>query len=154
MNYRLIFAVEILAFLFLSFMAASVEGPSGGLFGRSTVYGISADMWLFIFSIPAFLLLPIIVGRFDSKLVGTLVCGAFVGGILQDFFWFVINPNFGLVKFNSAYATWLSWLKIGAFEVPYFYVAYAILAVTSWFVFVKNSRKIDAYFKGKILNKK
>jgi len=147
MNYKLIFAIEIIAFIFLSFMAAAVEGPSGGLFGRKTVYGISGDMWLFVFAIPSFLLIPLVVKGFESKLFGVLLCGLFVGGILQDFFWFVVNPNFGVGNFNSSSATWLAWLKAGSFEIPYFYVICAFLAAVSWFVFIRNSKMIDRYFQ-------
>src|SRR3989304_6539971 len=99
MNYKLIFSIEIFAFLLLSFMAVAVEGPSGGIFGRNLSYGISGDIWLSL-SIVLFILIPIVVRGFKSKLIGTLLVGAFVGLILEDFFWFIINPNFGLNKFS------------------------------------------------------
>jgi len=147
MNYKLIFTVEILAFLLVSFMAVAVEGQSGGLFGRNKVYGLSGDVYLFLFVIPLLLLIPVIVRGFDSLLIGTLATGAFVGGILQDFFWFVINPNFGIYKFNSKYATWLAWSDFKFFEIPTFYVIYAILAAIMWFVFIKNSKNVDSFYR-------
>jgi len=49
LNYKLIFFVEILAFVSMSFWAAAIEGPVGGLFGRKSinVFGIelSGDFW-------------------------------------------------------------------------------------------------------------
>jgi hypothetical protein len=134
-------------------MAVAVEGPSGGLFGRNKVYGLSGDVYLFLFVIPLFLLISLIVRGFDSLLIGTLTAGAFVGGILQDFFWFVINPNFGIWKFNSEYATWLTWSNFGFFEIPTFYAIYGILAVVMWFAFIKNSKRVDSFYKHTIKKK-
>jgi len=147
LNYKLIFFVEVLAFISISFWAAAMEGPTGGLFGKRgiDVFGVklSADFWIFCVMAPLFLLLPLLVGGFESKLFGTLAAGAFIGGMLEDFFWFVVNPYYGVAKFNSTYATWLSWIKIGAFEIPNFYPLNIAAAVVVWFVFVKNSAKVD-----------
>jgi len=146
MNYKLIFSIEIFAFLLLSFMAVAVEGPSGGIFGRNLSYGISGDIWLSL-SIVLFILIPIVVRGFKSKLIGTLLVGAFVGLILEDFFWFIINPNFGLNKFSPEFATWLTWYDFGYFKIPTFYLLYAVIAFIVWLVFIKNSRKIDKWYR-------
>lgn len=150
MNYKLIFVLEILAFASISFMAVAVEGPAGGLFGRSKVYGLSADIYLFLFVVPLFLLIPLIIRRFDSLLIGTLGVGAFVGGIIQDFVWFIINPNFGIQKFNSQFATWLAWSDFGFVSVPTFYIVYAFVSMVLWSVFIKNSKKVDGFCRRKV----
>jgi hypothetical protein len=147
MNYKLIFLLEILAFISLSFMAVAMEGPEGGLFGKNTIYGLSADFWIFTVAIPLFLLLPIIACGFESKLFGTLAAGYFVGITLEDFFWFIVNPNFGIMKFNSKCATWLQWIRIGFFEVPIFYVSNLLIAILIWFIFIENGNKIDSIIK-------
>ena len=147
MNYKLCFFVELLAFLPISCMAVAMEGSMGGLFGRNTFYGLSADIWLFGFSIPLFLILIMIVKGFNSELFGTLLCGDFIGMMLEDFFWFVINPSFGLGKFNSTYATWLLWLKTDYFEIPFLYIICTAIAVISWFIFIKNSKAIDSFLR-------
>ena len=152
-NYKLIFSVEILAFLSISAWAVAMEGPTGGIFGRQgfNVFGInlSADFWIFFVMVPLFLLLPLIAKGFKSKLFGILAAGAFIGTMLEDFFWFVINPHFGLSKFNSTYATWLSWIRVGALELPYFYPLAIFAAAVIWFVFIKNSEKVDKFLMQK-----
>ena len=64
MNYKLVFSLEILAFITITFMAVAIEGPQGGLFGRKTFYGLSADAWLFVFTVPLFLLVIFLVHDF------------------------------------------------------------------------------------------
>lgn len=147
MNYKLIFFVEILAFISISFMAVAMEGPEGGIFGKNTIYGLSADFWIFAVMIPLFLLIPIIAHGFESKFFGTLAIGYFVGSTLEDFFWFVVNPNFGITKFNSKYATWLPWIKIGHFEIPSFYISNLFLAILIWFIFIKNANRTNSILK-------
>ena len=148
MNYRLIFLVEILAFISMSFMAVAMEGPTGGLFGKNMIYGISADLWIFSVMVPLFLLIPLIVQGFkDSKLFGTLLVGYLIGTILEDFFWFIINPNFGILKFNSNYATWIVWVNLGLFEIPRFYIINLFFTFFVWFVFIKNERKVNSFVK-------
>ena len=145
MNYKLVFSIEIFAFLLISFMAVAIEGKAGGLFGRNVAYGVSADAWLLL-AIALFISIPITIKGFDSKLIGTLLVGAFVGGILEDFFWFVINPYFGLNRFNPEYATWLSWSDLG-FKIPTFYLVYSVLTAVAWFLFIKNSSKVNHWYK-------
>lgn len=147
MRNAIIFFVEILAFISISFMAVAMEGSQGGLFFRNTIYGLSADFWIFVIMIPLFLSIPIIVHGFESKFFGVLVIGYFVGIILEDFFWFAINPSFGIAKFNSKYATWLRWFDFGFFELPDSYIYNLFLAIISWFIFVRNSKRVEKCYK-------
>jgi hypothetical protein len=133
-------------------MAVAMEGSQGGLFGKNTIYGLSADFWIFTITIPLFLLIAIIVHGFESKFFGVLLIGYFIGTILEDFFWFVVNPSFGVTKFNSEYATWLKWSDFGFFELPTSYIYNFLLALVCWFVFVRNSKRIDKYYKLLIKN--
>lgn len=151
-NYKLVFVLEILGFIFISLMAVAVEQKSGGLFGRNTAYQVSGDMWLGI-AIFIFLLIPLSVAEFDSKLVGTLFSGVFVGGILEDFFWFLLNPNFGVQKFSPQFATWLKWTDLIFLKIPTFYLIYAVVAAFFWFVFVKNSKIVNSLYFRKIKKK-
>ncbi len=132
-----IFVMELLAFTFIAFYTAAVEGAEGGHFGRKKLFGLSADMWRFLVVVPLFLSIPLIVGNFDLRLVGTILAGAFIGGILQDFVWFVVNHHFSIRDFNPEKVMWMKWFRLGRFAVPQFYITYAALAVLAWFVFFK-----------------
>jgi len=147
MNYKLIFIIEILAFISISFWAAAMEGPIGGVFGIRTLFGLNADFYIFMVMVPLFLLIPIII-KPEIKLFGVLTTGYLVGIILEDFFWFVLNPYYGIQKFNSNYAVWLlHWVKIGNIEIPLFYIRYLLGAFLVWFIFVYNSEKINKIIK-------
>lgn len=51
---------------------------------------------------------------------------AFLGVIFEDFFWFILNPHFGLKKFTREYAHWhKEWLG----RVPYLYIKMIALTV-------------------------
>lgn len=143
----IIFIVEILAITSFSFWAVAIEGAKGGELDKLFYNGMSANFLIFCLTLPLFLALPIIAKWFDSKLIGTLLTGVFVGGILEDFTWFVINPAFGIQKFNSTYATWLRWVNLGFFELPDLYIISLFLALLSWFVFIKNSKRIEKFYK-------
>lgn len=130
-----------------SFWAVAIEGPIGGKLDKYNYNGISANFLILYVTMPLFILFPLIAKEFDSKLVGTLMTGALIGGITQDFVWFVVNPAFGILKFNSSTATWLSWFNFGAFELPDFYVYDLVLAFLSWFVFIKNSQRVEKIYK-------
>ena len=143
-----IFLVEILAIVSFSLWAVAIEGPTGGGLDHYIYGGLSANFLIFYVTMPLFLLLPVLASRaFDSKLIGTVISGAMVGGVLQDFSWFLINPNFGVQKFTSVHATWLSWVNLGFFELPTFYVICIVVAVLSWFVFIRNSQKVERVYK-------
>ena len=146
MNYKVIFIIEILAFLSISFWAAAIEGPVGGIFRIKTLFGLSADFYIFILTIPLFLLIALLI-KPEVKLLGTLATGYLIGIFLEDFFWFLVNPFYGIQRFNSQNAFWLMhWINIGI-EIPLFYVRYILGAFLVWFIFVYNSEKVSKIIK-------
>jgi len=146
MNYKLVFLLEILAFISISFWAAAMEGPVGGIFGIRTLFSFNADFYIFNLTIPLFLLMVLVI-KPQIKLFGTLAVGYLIGTVLEDFFWFVINPFYGIQKFNSQNAFWLlNWINIGV-EIPLFYLRYLLGAFFVWFIFVYNSEKVSKIIK-------
>jgi len=143
--------VEILAITSFSFWAVAIEGSNVGKLDTYNYNGISANFLILYVTMPLFLLVAVIAKGFDSKFIGTLIIGALIGGILQDFTWFVINPAFGIQNFNSKItwtgAAWIKWINFGVFEVPNFYVYDLILILPVWFVFIKNYRAVDGFYK-------
>ena len=147
-NYALIFFVEILAFISISFWAAAMEGSTGGIFGQREIYGYSADYYIFLLTIPLFLLIPIVI-KPEVKLFGTLLGGYLIGIALEDFFWFVVNPYYGIQKFNSHYAFWLTpWINLGFVEFPSFYIKYVLAGILVLAILVYKSERIT-----RLLNK-
>jgi len=146
MNYKLVFLIEILAFISISFWAVAMEGSVGGIFGIRTLFSFNADFYIFNLTIPLFLLMILVI-KPQIKLFGTLAVGYLIGTVLEDFFWFVINPFYGIQKFNSQNAFWLlNWINIGV-EIPLFYLRYLLGALFVWFIFVYNSEKVSKIIK-------
>ncbi len=77
--------------------------------------------------------LPIIIYGFDKKIFGILVSAFSLGFTLEDFVYFIVNPYFGLKKFNSKIAKWYPWIKIGKIELPVSYIIGIGIAVLSWY---------------------
>jgi hypothetical protein len=146
-NYALIIFIEILAFISISFWAAAMEGPIGGIFGQKEIYGFNADFYIFFMTVPLFLLIPIII-KPEIKLFGTLLGGYLIGIALEDFFWFVINPYYGVQKFNSHYAFWiLHWVRIGNIEFPFFYMRYVLGGILALVIIAYKSERITRILK-------
>jgi len=146
MNYKLIFLLEILAFISISFWAAAMEGETGGIFGIKTLFELSADFYIFNLTIPLFLLMVLLI-KPEVKLFGVLATGYFLGIVLEDFFWFLINPYYGIQNFNSKNAFWiLNWINVG-FEIPLFYIRYLLGAFLTWFIFVYKAKYIEKIIK-------
>lgn len=147
MKYELIFLIELLAFISISFWAAAMEGPVGGIFGQKEIYGFNADFYIFFMTVPLFLLLPLII-KPEVKLFGTLLGGYLIGIALEDFFWFVINPYYGVQKFNSHYAFWiLDWVRIGNIEFPFFYMRYILGGILALLIIAYKSERITRILK-------
>lgn len=88
--------------------------------------------WLFFVMYPLLLSIPLAITGFSWKLFGILASAYFSGLIIEDFFWFIVNPVFSFKHFNSKYVKWYPWLKFGKFEVPLGYALGAILSLLFW----------------------
>lgn len=95
--------------------------------------------WLFIVAYPIMLSVPLVID-FSWKLFAVLSSSYLVGLVLEDFMWFALNPYFSLRKFNSKEVKWYAWLKIGKFEIPFFYPIYIILAILIYLTFLLLTR--------------
>lgn len=136
----IIFAVIWAAMAAMSFWAVYVEGDkpwNKGKLGwnlkisdRITIPAF--EFYIFAVMCPLFLSLPLIVNGWDSKLFGILVSAYFSGMILEDYLWFVVNPVVSIKQFNSKWANYYPWLKIGPFEIPLGYVLGLLISFASW----------------------
>lgn len=95
--------------------------------------------WLWIVAYPLMLSIALFVD-FSWKLAAVLLSSYFFGLVFEDFMWFVFNPYFRLKNFNSKEVKWYPWLKIGKFEIPFFYPIYLIISILIYFVFLIITR--------------
>ncbi|MBS3145754.1 hypothetical protein J4414_03055 [Candidatus Woesearchaeota archaeon] len=136
MNFVFAFFYTIFIFIAIAFWEAYMEGPNGWAskqYGWSLNLGIrkltAYHFWSWIIMIPLFLLLPLVVFGFDKSIFWFLVGSYFIGTVVEDFTWFVVNPKFPLKNFNSDKVKWHKWIKIGKFEIPDFYIPYLIIGI-------------------------
>jgi hypothetical protein len=141
MNELLIFIWIYAAMIATSFWEAYVEGKNpwdqGKLgwkirIGNYTVL-TAYHFFLFYVTFPLLLTLPFIVSGFNMHLLGIIISAYVSGLILEDFFWFVVNPTFHIKNWNSQNVTWYPWLKLGKFQIPTMYIVSLLIAIASWY---------------------
>ena len=95
--------------------------------------------WLWGVAYPLLIAIPLAI-NFSWHLLAVLASSYLIGLVFEDFMWFALNPYFSLKKFNSKNVKWYAWLKIGKFEIPFFYPIYIILAILITLVFMILTR--------------
>ncbi len=135
----LIFIWIILAFATCSFWEAYSEGENVGASKQCGwvikigKYQIKAyHFWLWYISVPMFLILPLFI-NFSKELLGTILACFFIGSVIQDFFWYVINPKFSFKDFNARKVTAWPWFL----GLPYFYWLDFVGAFLSWWFLIR-----------------
>ena len=95
------------------------------LLGESPLTGY--HLWLFI-TIITLLQFAFFIGlKWSISLELQIVALFFLAIVLEDFFWFVFNPYYGIKKFNKINAHWhIHWVGI----LPMLYLKYFVLIVT------------------------
>ncbi len=90
--------------------------------------------YLLCVMLPLLLTLPLVVGGWDTKLFGVLVSAFFVGMVVEDFFWYVVNPVVKFREFFSEFSDYYPWIRInGRKIVPVGYVINILIAIASWY---------------------
>ena len=74
-------------------------------------------MGFFFLHFPYFVGLPFSF-QFELQLMAVFIWGV----VVEDFYWFLLNPAFGLKRFNPQVVTWHEWIWI----FPRFYWTYLI----------------------------
>ena len=141
MNVALIFIWVILTFIIMAFLEKTIEGPNAWAkksygwkykFTRRislTEYHLTLNIFILMMG-----LLPLIIYGFNLKIFGVLLSAFMVGMVVEDFSYFIVNPYFGLRKFNAKDARWYPWLKFGEFEIPAGYIINVVIAILSWLI--------------------
>jgi hypothetical protein len=140
MNVLLIFATIYGAMIANAFWEAYVEGKHAwdeGKLGWKLQYKgfvilTAYHFWLFFVMYPLLLLVPFFVYGWDWRLFGILTSAYFSGLILEDAFWFIVNPRFKIEDWNSKKVTWYPWIKICWLEIPAYYLVSIAIALSFW----------------------
>jgi hypothetical protein len=146
-NVILTFVWVSIAMIAHSFWEAYVEGTGGWAKNANGWRFRIADrieltayhFYLFVIELPMLFLLPLAVYGWDLQVFGLLVSAFFFGTVLEDFFWFVVNPVFPFKDWNPRKVTWYPWLKIGKISIPWNYIIGLGIAVLSWYFIWKGA---------------
>jgi len=140
MSKLFIFIWVILAFIVMAFLEKTIEDPNawakkscGWKYKISKRMSITEYHFFFWIFLAMLFLLPIFINEFSWSLFGFLLSACMIGLIVEDFAYFIVNPYFGLKKFNPKDACWYPWLKIGKLEIPISYITWIVIAVLSWY---------------------
>lgn len=131
-------------YIALAFAEGYVEGKYGwaarsygwklNIFKRKlTAY----HFWMWIILLPMVLMLPIVVYGFNYKLFWILTSSYFLGAVVNDFAWYVVNPKVKLKDLNPKFAKWYNWWNIFGFKIPDFYIYYPLIFMVIWTVLVR-----------------
>ena len=86
-------------------------------------------VFMFVGIFPLFLfVLPILIAGWNTHLFLILLFSYLIGLVLEDFLWFVVNPQFSFKKWNPRYVRWYPWIRIGNHAIPLMYVVVFALA--------------------------
>ena len=98
-------------------------------------YFTGYHFWLIIVLL-TFLQFPFFIGVHWGLSMELKIIGMFwLAVLMEDFFWFLLNPSFGIKKFNKKYAYWhLGWIGfIPTIYFKYFFLTSSLLLL-SYFV--------------------
>jgi len=136
MNFVFTFFYIMFIFIAIAFYEAYMEGPYGWAekqYGWTVNFGFrkltAYHFWSWLVMLPLFLFLPLVIFGFDKIIFWFLIGSYFIGTVVNDFTWFIINPHFPLKNFNSKKVWWFKWIKLGKFEIPDFYIPYLVIGI-------------------------
>ena len=141
MHVVLIFIWIYLAMAAMALWESHIEGRKawgkGKLGWKIKILGFTLHayhFYLFGIMAPLFLTLPFIIYGWNLRLFGIIVSAYFSGLIVEDFFWYILNPVVKLKEFFSSFSDYYPWIKIrGKKIVPIFYIIDLLIAAASWY---------------------
>ena len=69
----------------------------------------------------------------EPRLFGVLLSAYLSGVVVEDFMWYVVNPEVKLAEFGPKFVTYHPWLRVGKIHLPMLYVTAIIASVSVWF---------------------
>ncbi len=103
--------------------------------------------WIFTFMILAFHLPVLMVKRWSLRIEARIIACLELFWMVEDFLWFVLNPAYGISKFNPEN---ISWHKNWFLFMPVdYWVFIVIMGFLFWFSFTKNTPVHNLFRRGK-----
>jgi len=128
----------------MSFWEAYVEGRNPrnkrklGWEIKLGKYFVLPSYHFFVFFVmwPLLLSLPLVIYGWNTRLFGILFSAYISGTLVEDFGWFVVNPEVKLKEFWTDFSDYYPWLKIkGKKIVPLGYIVGILISLLSWYLF-------------------
>jgi len=132
--------------LFFAMVEIQIEGPAGWaaslptwriaghwaldlFWGGREMTGYHA--WIFSFMALVFFSPLAFTGRWDRRAVAQALAGLMLFWVVEDFAWFLLNPDFGWARFDPAHIPWHKRWWWGA-PVDYWWGTAGALALFVW----------------------
>jgi hypothetical protein len=137
----LLFAFLVLLGFFFAQVEIQIEGPNGWASALPTwriehhpllniFWGGRAmtgyHLWIFSFMALVFHLPLVICRTFNWKLEARILGSVTLFWIIEDFLWFVMNPDFGLERFEPSH---VPWHKCWICGMPSDYIVFTVVGV-------------------------
>lgn len=131
-----------LAFIAMSFWESSAEGRRPWVKGKvgwklkvgKYVVLARYQFWVWVMLIMLFCL-PFLIYGWNKHLFGLLLAAFFSGLVVEDFFWYVVNPVVKVRELNTDFANYYPRFSFGRIKIPVLYFVGIILATVSYIVF-------------------
>lgn len=133
-----IMAIIIVALASFSVVEAYQEGPQGWKLNPkwfrlrlTKKYFLTAyHVVMFLFLFPVFIfVLPLYLVGWSMHLFAVLLFSYLVGIVVEDFLWFVVNPEFAFSKWNPFHTSWYPWVRMGKVAIPVPYIVVFCITV-------------------------
>lgn len=141
MDTKTIFLFIWAAMIAMAFWESSAEGRNAWnktkvgwkiKIGRYTVL-TRYHFWIWVMWI-IILTFPLALTNWEISTLGKLISALLIGFIIEDFCWYLVNPQVRLKEFYSPFSDYYPWIKIGKQKIiPVFYLTNVILALLSWY---------------------
>ena len=141
MHTFLIFIWIFAAMIAASFWEAYAEGRN--CWGKSKLgwkfkflsYEFTAyHFFLYYVMFPLLLTLPFIIFGWNARDLGIVASAYILGLSIEDFFWYVVNPQVKFRELYSEYSDYYPWIKIaGKKIIPWGYLESVVFAGLIWY---------------------
>jgi hypothetical protein len=89
--------------------------------------------YLFWVMFPLLLTLPFITYGWNTRIFGIIASAYFSGIVLEDFLWFVVNPDVKMKEFWTKFTDYYPWIKIRDKKIlPLSYILGILIAILFW----------------------
>ncbi len=86
-------------------------------------------VFIFLGIFPLFLfVIPLLLVGWNTHLFLVILFSFLMGLVLEDFLWFVVNPQFSFKKWKPKYVRWYPWVQIGTVAIPLGYLVVLLLS--------------------------